>query len=238
MGCDIHFYVEKRIDGRWVTGDTWTPDKYSDTPGALCLEHSNRLYSERHYDLFSILADVRNGRGFAGVETGMGFVPIFPPRGVPADACPEYAQEVERWDGDGHSHSWLTLQEILQFDWSQKSRKTGVVTPHQLLRWKTDGAPTSWSGMVSGPSIGIFDAANISEDELIDYLRRVREIPNPGWIEGASIAFRGCSRPHFRVHWDTLYSQVGEHFLSTTVPRMAAMADSWENVRAVFFFDN
>lgn len=40
---------------------------------------------ERHYQLFSVLADVRNGYGFAGVPTGEWVKPISSPRGIPQD---------------------------------------------------------------------------------------------------------------------------------------------------------
>ena len=47
--------------------------------------------------LFAILAGVRNGYGFAGCDTGDGFRPIAPPRGLPGDVSPEVAEEARRW---------------------------------------------------------------------------------------------------------------------------------------------
>lgn len=78
MGCDIHFYVEKRINGIWQTADKWSADLDDDRP---YVDYDDRFYRDRNYDLFGILADVRNGRGFAGVTTGEGFVPIAAPQG-------------------------------------------------------------------------------------------------------------------------------------------------------------
>ena len=44
-----------------------------------------QFFHDRNYDVFSILADVRNGYGFAGVRTSTGFDPIAPGRGLPSD---------------------------------------------------------------------------------------------------------------------------------------------------------
>lgn len=87
------------------------------------------LYDNRNYDVFAILADVRNGRGFAGVKTGEGFVPISEPKGLPSNVSEEVKKESDYWEGDGHSHSYLTLQDLLTYDWhGQKTKKAGMVT--------------------------------------------------------------------------------------------------------------
>lgn len=78
MGCDIHLTVEAFRDGSWRC----VPNDCGD------------WYDNRNYDVFAILADVRNGSGFAGVSTGEGFAPIAPRRGIPADACVEYLRSV------------------------------------------------------------------------------------------------------------------------------------------------
>jgi hypothetical protein len=104
MGCDIHLYVERRENGAWITCDQWSKDEGDDYPH---VDYQKSFYRGRNYDLFAIFADVRNGRGFAGCETGDGFVPICAPRGVPDDCCPEYRAAVEGYGEDGHSHSWL-----------------------------------------------------------------------------------------------------------------------------------
>lgn len=109
MGCDIHFYVERQEADRWITCDTWEQED-----DALRVPHKKKaFYSNRNYDLFAILADVRNGEGFN---------PIAPPRGVPEDCCEEYRAAVERWSGDGHSHSFFTVAELMAYDWTQCTR--------------------------------------------------------------------------------------------------------------------
>ena len=46
-------------------------------------EYQSKPPDSRNYDWFSILANVRNGMGFAGVVTGQGFNYISTPKGVP-----------------------------------------------------------------------------------------------------------------------------------------------------------
>lgn len=99
MGCDIHIYREKKINGAWVTADHWA-DEYDE--GRLSVPYKMRAYSGRNYDLFGFLSD-----GVRNTVPG-----AFSPRDTPADASSEVAQEVARWDGDGHSHSWLGLDEL------------------------------------------------------------------------------------------------------------------------------
>lgn len=133
MGCDIHFYVEKwtssnDYDGpkdlsedrdqklnevlediptkfRWVSADKWVKED-----GEWEIPYNSCYYSGRNYGLFSILADVRNGGNID---------PIDYERGIPDDASTGYLYKCNQWDGDGHSHSYFTLEELLNVDWSQ-----------------------------------------------------------------------------------------------------------------------
>ena len=208
--------------------------------------YDKRLYSSRNYDLFAILADVRNGRGFADVMTGYGFNPISPPRGVPVDCCPEYSREVERWDGDGHSHSWLILEEILSFDWNQKARKVGWVDPIEWTHWRDYGSPKKWSGCVDGGNV-----RHVSTEDFETAWQQLRELR--GWPKQcyasahlntygteelqAFIELVGGGSPYTRVEWDINYYEHAREFWSSTIPRLLHIRKSGE-VRCVFFFDN
>jgi len=69
-------------------------------------------YHERNYDLFAILAGVRNGVAFAGSPTspypeGEKFKPIDEPRGLPPEVSEVVAKQSARWGEDGHSHSFV-----------------------------------------------------------------------------------------------------------------------------------
>ena len=135
MGCDIHFYterftssndyegprdiskdrnnkIEEIVDGRpsterWVSADKWVKMPPSEDD-SWAVDWNDHYYGGRNYGLFSILADVRGDE-----------VPIDLPRGIPSDASAGYRYMCERWDGDAHSHSYFTLEELLKVDWSK-----------------------------------------------------------------------------------------------------------------------
>jgi hypothetical protein len=91
MGCDIHSFAErKNAAGEWQ----WVPG----------LEP----FGDRSYGTFGWLADVRN---YSAIP------PIAEQRGFPGDASPEVAEDYDAWGGDAHSPSWLTVAELLSFDY-------------------------------------------------------------------------------------------------------------------------
>lgn len=245
MGCDIHLYVEKCVDGKWVTADTWKPSEYEDEGDRLHVAYGDHFYDGRNYDLFAILANVRNGYGFAGIPTGAGFVPIAMPRGIPDDACKEYKDTAESWDSDGHSHSWLTVAELLTYDWTQKIAKTGVVSLDEYFDWNgyyrhEGNGPRSYSGGVSGQGI-----ETVSESEFI---KRVKDQLGGVIDSNVSVApdlkqsiIEMSPRLHIQVAWGTSYYLQTRDFWGRTMPRLIKLANDnggFDNVRICFFFDN
>lgn len=101
MGCDIHMYKEKFVDGKWLAADEWVAYDYGDEDKGIEVPWQKR-FTDRNYDLFGLLA--------AGVRREHPF--SFRPRGLPFDACPEVAENAEKWDSDGHNHSYLFLHEL------------------------------------------------------------------------------------------------------------------------------
>jgi hypothetical protein len=171
MGCDIHLYVEKRDGSGWVSCDTWEKDEYE--PHRLTVPYGKHFYSSRNYDTFAILADVRNGSGFAGCPTGDGFVPISEAKGLPGDLSPELAAEVEA--SLEHTPSWLTVRELMDYDWTQTTTKTGIVNGPEYDRWESfqkrrgDG-PDSWRGDIMGGAV-----KHVSEEYMLAQVKQIRE---------------------------------------------------------------
>lgn len=125
MGSDIHAFVEvrkfpygdkEREKGVWISADKWTvnPDHIFDPinyPKRFHVDSKDAIYSKRDYNLFNILADVRpDGK----VE------PISSPKGLPMDLSEEVQLEADYWGEDAHSHSYLSLEEFLQYNWDEK----------------------------------------------------------------------------------------------------------------------
>ena len=154
MGCDIHLSVERKNPNtgkwEWVNPEGIAPqDEFEKEHGYWS------WYGGRNYGLFAILANVRNGFGFAGVDTGDGYKPIAMPRGVPEDASGEYLAEVERWGVDGHSHSYFTLQELLDYDWTQTTTRRGFIDPMEFVEMshRDEPIPHGWCGGTSAEKL-------------------------------------------------------------------------------------
>ena len=217
MGCDIHLYVEVRENGEWKSADRWynNPEESSLT---------EEFYDGRNYDLFGILANVRNGRGFAGIKTGEGFNPISEPRGLPPDVSSLVKAVSDRWNGDGHSHSYFTVAELLAYDWTQVSCLQGWVNGPTFAEWNRWGrshgqSPKTCCGMVTGPNI-----EHISTKEMEKRLRETED--------NASLFHTYCL-----AEWTEPYYKAAGSFISETMPRLWHLGKP-EDVRIVFWFDN
>lgn len=95
MGCDIHAHGEVKINGIW--------------------RHWSQPNIHRSYNLFAKMADVRND------ET---IDPISKPRGLPEDVTYETKFDSDYMGTDGHSHSWLSCEELDEVGkWYEAKRK-------------------------------------------------------------------------------------------------------------------
>lgn len=90
MGCDIHLVLEFRDEAFGWTGI----DTFASSHGS---SHDSPIARDRNYKLFAALCGVRG----EGPE----------PRGIPNDASTTTRVLVKQWDSDGHSHSWLPLEQ-------------------------------------------------------------------------------------------------------------------------------
>lgn len=224
MGCDIHCFAEIKKDGKWekvgeVFDDIYyNPDKPKNKYNKPKTEEP---YAGRNYDLFAILANVRNGYGFAGCDTGEGFVPICQPKGLPNDVCHEIKSESDSWGCDGHSHSWHTLKDLLDYDWEQVTVKRGWVSEGEYKEFKESGkdAPDTYCGGVSG--IGVAHVTNEEMDEIIS--------GNMPKEEGKTY--------YTQLEWAESYRERCIWFCENTIPALIKLGDK-EFVRIVFWFDN
>lgn len=162
MGTDIHMCMEVRIDDTWKKCINCFRDTRFDIGNVGKDQYDQRLYTsrldiDRNYHLFAILADVRNGTGFAGCKTtAKQFNCISKPRGYPDDMA------WEREDDFPHKHhvlsfqhtpSWLTLEEIEKFDWDQTYTEYGCITLKQYKKMiETNTNPDTWASDVGGYS--------------------------------------------------------------------------------------
>lgn len=214
MGTDIHGVFQRKdsVSGQWIDVES--------------------LYEQtRHYQLFAVLAGVRNGRGFAGCLTGHAVTPIAEPRGLPAgfvvdeDECytiasVEYLDPRRRkWRGDGgplevwmgdHSHSWLAGWEILA--WASNApvvTKCGIITKAQYEKWDHESSPDSWSGGILGRDVIQVDDTDAAK------------AASPNWT-------------HIRVQWQRALSEELAYFFD----EVRRLQEEHGEVRFVFGFDS
>lgn len=241
MGCDIHFYVEKKQpDGSWKIHGEFArevDEEGTEDERAWLSQDGRPLYSGRNYNLFAILADVRNGRGFAGIKTGEGFNPISEPRGVPDDASPEYKEIVEQWGCDGHSHSHHTLRQLLDFDWTQSTTCQGWCDMTEYLPWAARGwtreGPKSYCGGVNGP-----DVKHLSEEEAAELVKQFAGVSE--WSGRKEFAAKHPDKYALAV-WRPTYYDCASNFIIETIPELLNLAGGTgglDDVRIVFLFDN
>lgn len=231
MGCDIHMGVEVRRDGVW----TARAKMNTEYPGEHYREWEEP-YDGRNYDLFAILANVRNGRGFAGILTGGGFNPIAEPRGIPEDASPEYRDWAGEMGGDGHSHSWFTVAELMAYDWTQITSHRGYVSNcKEFARWKYQGKPSGWSGDISGPGIVKKTASQVVA--AWEQLGKPNLWDETTWRKIEVLCDAGAGRLVVDVQWTEPYYESASEFLSSTLPKLWRLG-AYDDVRIVFFFDN
>jgi len=232
MGTDIHAVVQRRKNGQWIT--------YAEG------------YESRNYDVFSILADVRNGHGFAGCKTGDGFKPISAPKGIPTDLVyvgnPTYPsvavdggfrpfpgsyrdqyKEEKTYNLGDHSHSWLTLDELLSIDMGSVVKKFGCVSAPDFekigdyFKKYRHEPKCSYFGGVSGP--------NTITMEESDYLvhKQLNTLP-----EGKDI--------HVQTWWNETYGEaLGLKFslwLIQLLKDALQFGCDLKSIRVVFGFDS
>ncbi len=144
MGADIHLFIERKrsINGveKWVNNDHWLYNPYykEEDPDGESKMKLVSAYDGRNYDLFGILANVRNYS-----DNGC----ICKPKGLPEDVSDIVKAESEMWGGDGHSHSYFTLRELKEYLKQHPSMKrSGMVSPESAKKLDegTD-TPDSWA---------------------------------------------------------------------------------------------
>lgn len=193
MGCDIHMWAEIRNreqesefaekyedEQKWEKVGAEFDYPYPDEDGKP--QKSEQPYTLRNYDLFGMLADVRNGSGFAGCDTGDGCKPILgfdehSLRGFPYNCSLEVAGHAYK-NSDCHSHHYLTLREILDYDWDQVMRNRGFVKAITFSEWHKngmEGRPSTYCGGVNGEKIKKISIAEmiakVGTDEFKEYVK-------------------------------------------------------------------
>lgn len=239
MGCDIHLAVEVRRNGRWQR-EAIVPEAFRDPyyveQAAKSLSSyytkwaERQWYHDRNYEVFAILANVRN----------YGYIaPISEPRGLPEDMDLETAKlSYEHPDHDeddidlgDHSMSWLTLAELQAYPWQGRVTQGGIVSLDEFMERvlkhgkclpvEVDRYPyKSWSQGIHGRGIVTRDAKEI-----------LAALDNGGFAAPEG------ERTYVRDEWSTPAASQCKTFTERLLPALASLGAP-EDVRIVFGFDN
>jgi len=169
MGCDIHLFTERKreINGveKWVNIDRFKISPYG---SGNEVEHFElvELYGDRNYRLFSMLANVRNYHNNPVISE---------PKGFPTD-CSDYVnKQKESWEGEGHSHSYLTLHEIKEFRKKHKVTKySGMMSPENAALVDKGEMPNSWCQATRIPN-HVYREWECTDDTLSDLVNKLEE---------------------------------------------------------------
>lgn len=216
MGTDIHGICEVRTENSWNTVlDKVFPSVFDE--GGF----TTHFYDARNYNLFAILAGVRNGVGFAGCRTGEPFVPISNQKGYPSDIC-EISME---FMSEEHSASYLSLTELEKYDWTRLHRNYGIISEDVYKNTiMKGGEPESWCGEIVGPDIKI-----VSETEMVDIIFNIKK--------------RDIGKRYYTgvYMYPKTYADTVDHFYYKTIPVLKSLVPvngTSDDVRIVFDFDS
>ena len=228
MGTDIHMHCEKRSRGAspWVL---FKPDVQCEGCGGTgkdsaekecqrCWGTGDIGYDDRNYRLFAILGNVRNDHTDPPIRS------ISDGRGLPEDLSPELRRIADMkvedvWLGE-HSFSWVSLQELIQFDWEQTTVRRGVIRADRFLYW--DGkCPDEFAQAVWGPDIRVTDWPCVGEPPRAPE-RAALDVDSP---------------THVRVRWRVTYREAAGKAFGTLMEALKPHGEP-ENIRLVFGFDS
>jgi len=217
MGCDIHCYAEVNKSGIWEKiGDMFKNPWYNpDKDDSFYKEFIDHPYDDRNYNLYAILANVRNGYDL---------IPIAYPKGLPEDVSDEIKSNSDDWCGDGHSHSWFTFKELLDFDWKNNSIENEAWVSEEVYKqFKETGNPYPCSGGVDGGNI---------RKETNKEMNRIIKNKYP-WEKEYSF--------YTIIKWNQSFLDAGQGLLDNLnefIKSNNISDEELSNYRIVFWFDN
>lgn len=162
-------------------------------------------FDNRNYALFGILAGVRNYDEAPRISD---------PRGLPDDTTAFVQTESNGWGRDGHSHSWVTLQELVDFRWNDSLIESGLV---EEKHYTPGQRPQSYCRGVGGGGTVV-----IQESEWI----KTKKEPDKRYYINSS--WEVDLKDHIGDYWLRDFKNLLEEF----------EGEDLNNIRVVFFFDN
>jgi hypothetical protein len=214
VGTNIDLCVERRVDEVW--SHVWPATDEITLKDAFARPNpwADPFAIGRNYPLFAIL-------GGAGRLSDQ-FQQMVPTRGIPNDVSSETRAWMDSslaWEDDAFGHSWATLRELIELDWSRVLELEGYVSKSEYAMFRERGHPTTWSPASWGVGRGLI---LVSNDEMEEALSAGSE------AKGA-VTF---------IRWRRTYRDcVGPWLFDVMIPALFALGQP-DDVRLIFFFDS
>lgn len=235
MGTDIFEHYEVREGGRWVEKDfrpsaDW--DRMTEDERLAHSNHPTRLH--RNYALFAVLASVGHAFDPDNPDSDENYRPIALPRGLPEDvSCKVWEASRTLLDSpDGFHPSWLTLRELLEYDWEQRVTRHAVVDAVEYARFRHEGRPKNWSDGVYGPEVLSTRAEMDALLEREPHLVRLSHERHSIWHRAASDGQVYVTE----LRWQQSYAEAVSPFVQETLPFLKAQVENSDDLRMVCWF--
>jgi hypothetical protein len=220
MGTDITIYFESLNEDtkQWVSTDNWAVE-YDE----LDVPYSERVYHNRNYRLFAMLAGERNEENIT---------PFAEPRGLPEDTDKRIKDRIQEYGWGEERASYFTLAELLSFDWWSPMRTRALVGLRdwhfwqQMLEYRQNAEPQSWC---KGTNSQI-----INETEAKELIAKLRESTS-GEDQFRKQLESDYWRTYVRCEWTRPRYVYVDDFFGIVIPHMLSLGKP-ENVRMIFCF--
>jgi hypothetical protein len=217
MGTDIHPRIEIWRKGHWfdVTDHLlFNQGKSRDWHNLTSWDYLDA----RNYTLFAILAGVRNHDNEVS--------PISEFRGIPVDS-PSYDEE-DLADTGSHSRTWVSLRELLDYDWERKTKQSGVIPEEQWIHWRKQPpqCPGTWSKWIHGR-----DCITLSHEEA-ERLLDDQESQFRRDEHNQNIKY------YVKIFWESSLRERVDGFVEHTIPWLQKYVRDPNDLRIVMWFDS
>lgn len=216
MGCDIHAYAEIKRSWKDQEADWYCCENFQLSPyyiyqkknGGSVVDDKefdlNPLYRGRNYSTFEALAGVR------GIPENC----LFDFKNdVPGDMSDFVRSEYDRWDGDLHSPSFMTIKELFSVESKRTVTATGYMTKEDAHKVDTIPGykPDTWTEHRPIGNMTEFRTCTFEYDPLEEFKK---------------------------VYFESFKREMYYQYCTDERTLEAIMGEKGDHYRIVFWFDN
>ncbi len=220
MGTDIELFAEVKRKGKWMkVGEVFDWPESMKKLAQKFGPKTDQPYMDRNYELFSILADARNS---------FGLTPISKPRGIPKDISKELKDKLNAaYIDQDIKPSWVSLKELLDFDWDKKIRLCGIVDEANYKIFVEQGTPQLYEfDFVFRAAAQLFNPSHPMSKQIV--------LP-----EHEYLLSQKKEKKEYRIIicWTKAVKDMVDQFYALTLPQLKKLDKNPANIRIVFYFN-